>query len=403
MAKSPFYRVQIESNGRDISDLISSFSFEDCLNEDDFLNLTFGNVTNSMIDDEDFNRDVTLVFTYGYLGGKVSPKRIAKIVDQDVNYAKTRSMTIKCLDKGFALKKQTSNKVYKNMTVSEMVAEIARAFLFETNIEETDTVYEALPQGNKTYFDFIQFLATLVPGGQYRFYIKDNVLNFNSRDLSKDPVKLFVYDGGNNNVKSFNPKYDQDASGASDKVTAKGIDPETGQEISAESTDDTASETGLGKTRVSYDVNGNRGDVDTNREEIEQKVSGKHETVPVENAEDLKNQTDKIKKDASLGELTMTLKIEGDPTVFSDDIVSVGGVAQKHKGNWFCEKITHSIAKGSGYETTVEGAKNATDKATGEGTNDVATGDQNRDVGPDEANKTNEVKDVHYNPNGVRG
>jgi len=176
MAKSPFYRVQIESSGRDISGLITSFKFEDCIDEDDFVQLTFGLVNNTIIDDADFNRGVTIVFYYGYLGGKVSPKRVADIVDQDVTYGSVRTMNIKCLDKGFALKKQTSNKIYKDVTVSDIVKEIANAFLFETAIDETDTVYEAMPQGNRTYSDFIQYLVTiirmLIPPSMLRMHLR---------------------------------------------------------------------------------------------------------------------------------------------------------------------------------------------------------------------------------------
>jgi len=56
MARSPFYRIHFKDSQRDISNMVKSFTYEECLDEDDYVKLPLGNVTKELVDEDDFSR-----------------------------------------------------------------------------------------------------------------------------------------------------------------------------------------------------------------------------------------------------------------------------------------------------------------------------------------------------------
>ncbi len=73
-----------------------------------------------------------------------------------------------------------------------------------------------------------------------------------------------------------------------------------------------------------------------------------------------RNRAGKQHKKDKLKELTATLVVEGDPLVVANSIIYIKGVADVHEGAWYVKKVTHAISRSSGYTTTLELQKNAT-------------------------------------------
>lgn len=73
---------------------------------------------------------------------------------------------------------------------------------------------------------------------------------------------------------------------------------------------------------------------------------------------EITNKANKKHKGDKLKELKATVVIEGNPSIKADSVIEIKGVSDIHSGSWYVEKATHSITK-SGYATTLELAKNA--------------------------------------------
>lgn len=159
MAKSPFYKVKVKGTDTDITNMVTGLKYEDCLEEDDMLDLKLDGVTIPFIDSGEIKKGVELIFEYGFIGGKRSGQRYAVIKNLDYTYGSTVSIGVKAHDKGTWLKKQTSKQIYENKTGSEIVKAIADMFGMESVIDDTETVYETIPQAGKTFFEFIKYLA----------------------------------------------------------------------------------------------------------------------------------------------------------------------------------------------------------------------------------------------------
>lgn len=350
MAKVPFYRVLLQENDIDITNRISSFRFEDCVDEDNLLVLKMPDVDIDFIDEISSMKGDKILFQYGFLTGEKTGNRLGEIKTIEVKYSSKISLTIKCHDGGYAIKKQSSNAVYEEMTSFDIVKSIADKFNFELDAEKT-TEPITIPQGNKTYFEFLKRLAKKEG---FDFFIVDNVIKFKSRDLSSDAVKLYEYGKATGNVLSFTPKYED--KGEANKVASSGIDDETGEVFNSETTPDQSNETGLGDKLIKFDINGNRLNDITE--------SGVMSVLPETKAIDVKKQNEKSNKDALLSNLTATLKLELDTTVTIENIITISGVAKEHSGNWYIKKKTDKIDSGGAF-TDLELQRNATNNPDG--------------------------------------
>lgn len=362
MSKSPFYRVSMAKSGRDITDLIDSFSYEDCTEEDDVVKIVIRGKHPAIIDDPEFSEDVRIRFIFGYLGGDVSPIRVAKITDINYKYGKTVDMTITATDLGRDLKVTESNKIWKNVTSKEIITQIAKKHKMEVNIEGETKKHTNIPQGNSSDFDFIKYLASIEPGN-YIYYVKGTTINYVKRKISKAPSYTFIYGDPSGGVLGFNVTVKKDKKNAgSGETKATGINPDTMETVSNKA-NKTVEKTG----RYVYDENSNLiTDTDTGKA-----LTG----VVVKNPTDAKAVTEKAKANSELEGITASLELEGMPNVAADKILAMNGVAKKHSGNWYISKATHKVDRG-GYKTACDLKKNATSQ-------DVS----NKDSKEKEANK----------------
>ncbi len=382
MAKSPFYKILLSDDSMDISQYISALRFEDCVEEDNLLVLNIDKADLNLVDEIGSLKGKLIKFQYGYLGGKKSGYRQALIKSIEVKYVNSIKIVIKAHDRGFSIKKQASNRVYENLTSSEIVKIIAGEFGFEAQIQDT-TEKHTIPQGNKTYWEFLKRLA--IKEG-VDFFVKDNIMIFKQRDLSVEAKKLYEYNNGNGNVKSFIPKYED--KGSSNKMSANGIDTDTGDIFNVSSTPEQTNEAGLGKKLLKFDINGNRLN--------DPSESGEITTPPEVNINQIQSQTDKQVKDSNLESTAGTLQLEFDPTVETEDIITLAGVAKEHSGNWYTFKKTDIISSGAA-STSLEVKRNATNNEDG-GDGDPSS--VNNTIGDKDAEQTKEIKVRKYDING---
>lgn len=365
MSKTPFYRVSIASSGRDITSLISSFTFEDCTKEDDLLKLSLRNKSIALIDDDEFVEGAILNFMFGYLGGRTSSRRQAKITDIEYSYGETIDITISASDLGRELKMTESSKIWKNVNASQIVQQIAAKYGMTWEVTGVSPkIYQSLPQGNRTDFEFLQYLTTIEPGNRI-FYVKDAKIFFVNRDMDRPPARTYTYGNGNGPVLRFRPKIKKDKKNASGGETSvNDIDPTSKDQINAKSSDNQ-------KKTGKYIYNANADLLEKRNTEEQSTTTGKNLAgVPAQNAEDARNAADKAKQDGELNGITADLDLEGDPDLRSDEIITMAGVAKRHLGNWYVEKVTHRIDNG-GYKTTCNLNKNGTAKPVGSGSSEA--------------------------------
>lgn len=382
MAKSPFYKIILKKNNVDMTNYVTKFRFEDCVNEDNLLSLDLEGIDNNFIDDISSMKGDNIIFQYGIIGGEKTGNRLAEIKSIEVDYGQGIHMKIKAHDGGFAIKKHTSNKVYEDMTSSEIVEKIASEFGFGTEIEATTEPY-TVPQANKTYFELIKKLAKKEG---FDFFITDNIIKFKSRDLSKKAKKLYEYNNGAGNVLSFRPKYED--KGSSNKISSPGMDDSKLSSFNSIANGNGMKETGLGKKLIRFDVNGNMLDDLTE--------SGMTVVKPENNKNLVQKQTDKELEDSLLENMTASLRLVFDLSVSIEDIVTIANVAKEHAGNWYIHKKTDIIDTG-GAITVLDISRNATNNK-GAGKGDPSN--INKSTGEKEANLSKTIKVRKYDVNG---
>lgn len=380
---APFYRVLVKDSNRDITSLIDSFTYEDSIKEDDMIVLSIKSDNPNIVDDPDLQEGIMITYVFGYKH-RHSGKRLAKIEDVDPDFSGQVKMTIRAFDLGLLLKKNEYDTVWEELTASEIAKKIANRNSLLYNVEDSSYKYSSLPQGNKTDFEFLTYLATMEEGGSYRFFVKDNVLNFNKIDLKQPSIKTFRYKDPNGGVLSFKPRAGgSKKKAASQETKVVSIDRNTGevteQKINnSNSTDDVK----LGDHAVYYDADGNK-KVNISDENSLDKT-GKNLVVPAKSPTQASNIANKEKKDSALEDLTASLGTEGDPFYESDKIITISNVGKKFTGNWYVAKVSHTISSNQIYSSTLSLQKNASKVNS---SNSEEAKNKNNGAGPDSANK----------------
>ena len=387
MARSPFYKIILLSSDRDISELVTTFRYEHAVDEDNLLEIRIETGSLELLNSKEIKKGDLISFIFGYLGADQSIPRRAKVKKISTAYDQTISLTITSLDDGYLMKRVTSDEIHSG-TASEIVLAIAKKFKLEAVIEETQTVYKALPQGNKSYYAFLKHLAVKEGGGDgksgpMRLFTDGAKLFFTRRDLTKDSTRTYEYNNGEGEVISFTPKDDQDLSGAAVSTTSEDIDLDSLETKDVVADNSNTQEGALGDNLHNFDINGFESLIE----------SVKKIFTPADTEERKKNLIGGIKNNQALGELTANLDTTGDPSSLSDTVITMAGVADDHLGNWYISKAIHTIDKG-GYITSREMKKNAS--KTGDDTAD----NPNKSIGPDKGEETTEIKIFMFDENG---
>ena len=140
----------------------------------------------------------TIVFRYGYLNQEglieeynlsqaMSKRYVAVIGDINYQYGSQGSKFIlKLISKGYLTKKVVTQKIWKDVTASDIARQVARMHNLRPFIDETSFVYAAFPQGNMSNYDLLRRLAQMEAG--FIFFIRSNELHFKKVGTYKKPI-----------------------------------------------------------------------------------------------------------------------------------------------------------------------------------------------------------------------
>lgn len=407
-ADSPYYRVITRTSQRDLTPYIDNITFTDEVGSNDVLDITIKGIPVNLIDDKDFGEGTIILFSFGYIKGKYSGNRIARLTNISYSYGKIVNIKIKALDLGIILKKGKLNFTWQDVSIAELANKIAKKNGLKLDIDpkiggvdKLANKIKFLPQVNETDFDTLKKALQVGGTGDFIVYSTDDKIIIKNRGLGKKSKRTFTWNSPNDTVINFSPSVkDTSKSEFSAKTEVVGIDPFTGEELSVTSDSETTSgEVKLGDKPLHYDVNGTErknqvAGLVGDKPPVSQKL-----VVPVDEDQNLDVKATSTKVEASQTDVTATLKIKGDPNLFSDDIITMAGVAAKHSGNWYIEKSVHAITN-SGYVTTLSLNKNAANRTSIE--NAPTLTDTNETQGDKETDTKKTVEVYNYDVNGIK-
>lgn len=409
MPKSPYKKILIKSNNRDISDLVKTFRYEQTVDKDNVLTLTIPNATIEMIDDDDLQEGKIVIFQFGYIQLKDSKRYEGRISNINPTFAETITLTINITDFGPLLKKDEVDKVWQNKTISEIAEEIAEKHGLEADVEKTTKKYETMPQGGKTDFEFLKYLTSFQSDIPFQFYLEGQTLRFKKRNLKKQSIVTHTWNNGRGKVKRFSPSsMETKKEGGSKETEAVGIDPLTGEDISKKANANTVkNDEKLDDYVIHYNTNSEEvykssSAYQKKQKDNEQNGTGKKILSSSGDNEETENLANKAKKDSELNDNTAELLIEGDPAVEADEIITMSGVGEKYSGNWYIHTVTHEIGD-NGYETTEKLKRNSSRKPNLEKEDAQKSSNDSLNKTPGEGSEVSDkrtVRRVNYDVNG---
>jgi len=401
MSTTPFYKVFMGGkNKKDITEYVSSVSYEDSMEEDSQVEINIHkDKVMELLNDDRINEGTVINFQFGYYSGVISKVHTAFMKDIDVNYSQNGvTLTIRALDKGNDMKKSSSAKVWQGKTTSEIAYEIAKYYKLKTAITKTTTPWPDEAQGNKSDMDFLRYLASREEDGDFVAYIRNNTLYLKHRDLKQKSIKTFTWGAGDpGEVISFAPKWRESTKKAEAGTTiANGAVANNAMPnnyilgmLYNKVTGNLINAGGHITSKGTYEQQPNP-NVTTNgiwngRPQFGPSDPGKFVLTPGPNTyppalKTAKNLAASSKKKADLKVLTATLRVLLSPRIEPNAVLTMAGCADRHNGNWFIEKVKHSIS-GSIADTTIYLVRNGKKGAKGEKAKltNTATGPKKQD------------------------
>lgn len=421
--KAPFYKVILvnKDKDRDISDIVENLAVDDTIEKDSMIEFNVkSDYAFDMADDPDLVAGKSIKVQFGFSGGLMSEVHEGRISDIEVTYAERIKLKIRAFDKGVSLKRIPSQKIWSNVTSSDIAKEIAGKYGLATDVQDTTHKWKSYAQGNKSDFDFLKELALKEDG--FVFYVTSNSLRFEKRDFSKASVREFKY--GDSEMIEFTPRLrESQQSGASNAAKGVAVNPMTKTTTKSGAKKD---ESVLGDFNLDMNIhmdltdagekslkesnkkvtNTNRGRATTPTDKSVKKENGKSlidmigEFFPMPGgggAEDITKNLNGItgnkSKNAGLKVLEAGLKVEGNPTIKLNEVITISNVAKRYQGNWHITKINNSISAGSAYFTSITLSKNGTSKST-KNKGGKTTGKVNKTTGKKTVEATKEVEIV---------
>lgn len=366
--KSPYYKVYI--GDRDITKYVENINYEDSTEEDNIITLKIDqDYALQLADDPDFVTGKIVAFQFGFMGGAVSQLHKSKVTDIKHTYRERVMMTMKCLDLGTTVKRTTSQKIWEGKTSSQIAESIADKYGFDKEIKKTSKVWDNLPQGNKSDLEFLNYIAAREGGGNMVVFIRNNILYFVERGLNDESKVTFTYGYGDGEMVSFEPtQKDSSKKAVSNQTAVTNVDEKTG--VVTTTVVDNNTEEDTGSTEL-YKFDANNGDLIGEISEDNTTI-GKQNSEPVESDEEAASLANSTKKKAALEGMTAKLKLDGQPLLVPNSIITIKNVAKRHLGNWLIVKVIHSIQNGA-YITTCDLKRNASKTKTQNKASDANT------------------------------
>lgn len=382
-ARAPIYNVELDGN--DLSEFISTFTYEDTMKKDNLLRIRIHpEKALEFLNNESVTVNADLVFQFGYLSKELSTKHTAKIQDIVTRYDSSGvNITIVCLDSGHLLKKNSLTKIYKSKTSSQIAEEIADFYGFNKDIDSTSKVWENMPQGNRSDFDFLDMLSD--KENEYVFFVRNDTLYFKKRGLDDESVLTFTY-GKDGDVISFIPKQKLSSnSGTSSETLVTSVIDKDGSRIENRvNLEESKDKTILNSEIMKFD----------SKDNVLSKVAStaiRNKTIVknVDDTEESENIANNLVKNENLKANEADLTVIGNPLLKPKEIITISGVSRRHEGNYQIVNVTHRIDSG-GYISTCLIHTNGTN--SGGNIGERQSSDTNKTIGPNKKENTVTLK-----------
>lgn len=349
--QTPFYKILLQKDEKlDFTNTVKSIAFERALEKDDVLTFKIHASHARDFEQYNMNRGDSVELQFGILQGLQSKFFTLRVTDIQYRYGEQIEITVKALDKGTVMKKTSTTKVWKDMTTRMIVKEIALKYGLEWIVDYDGRLWESLPQGGMSDFEFLQQLALKESEGNYICFISNGVLYFVKRGVDKESNFSFIYGDPASGMLSFAPaEKESTLSPAAIKPTKAQADGE-GTEI------EEGNNTTLGNFRYDYNANTLGQDVEL----------GKVVAEPGTDETNADNRLKSVRKKNTLEGMKAVLKVLMRSDLEPNSVITVGGVFERHVGNYLVTEVKHVIDQSGGI-TTCELKKNGQQVAVHDG------------------------------------
>lgn len=361
MSKSPFIRAVLDGK-LDISAYVVFFEYEDCTDKDDKLTLRLSGVPKDLFDNPAFVEEASLQVQWGFIEG-VSRTITYAVKDVEPDYrAGDIGCVINAYDAGNTMKQTEKSIVWEKVSAIDIAGQIAKKHGLKLVTEKNDLTigYRSVPQGNMNDFDFLQYLASRETSGEYQSFVKGKKLFFKKRPYGKPATKKYVYNDPESGIISIRPKHKgSQMSGGAGETTVAGFDMFNGQYIESKANPKGNTFTNLGKKVWSYTADA----VDLGAKFLTgKKYAGGFDTQLGADSAAAKLQIGAADKD-----MECVMETEGEPGAKADEIITIGGLAHRHSGNYYRKVVKHTFAGDSlkcSHELTKDGSALGTSKSS---------------------------------------
>ena len=248
------------------------------------------------------------------------------------------SLVIRAYDKSHRLHRGVKNKVFKNVTDSDIATQLGQDASLSVTADSTSETFEQVIQHSQTDFDFLVGRAARIG---YEVLTGDGKLNFVKQSSPSSAALTVTF---RVDLVTFRPR--MTVSGQMDTVTVKGWDVKQKQAITGTASSSTVqAQIGIGKS------GGSAASVISSATQYVSRIPANSQTDATTIAQGILDTANSrfIQADGE------TL---GTPTMHAGMVIKIAGVGDKYAGNYRLTTVRHEY-RGGDYRTyfTVEGTR----------------------------------------------
>lgn len=377
----------------DISEAISNLKYSRDVEKENNVRFTVEQRWIEPLRSSFMRKGQTIMFQYGYLGGKKSKVHKARITQITRRYATKQTLIIAGRDLGTIMKKTSSNKVWSGKTTYQIAQEVAERYGLEFQGIPTTKVWDSYPQAQKDDYSFLQELVAQDEDGNLLLYIDDGVMYLKRRATDTPSFLTFEY-GKGDKIIGFDVREVESmkTTGAASSTTIAGFDPDKKEPVvSKADNNNEGANVALGQIKNVFSADGEFKE-ERGTEGFFDSVVSTGETIvsSLSNPNDVQDKARAIKKQWTFTQKEGILKIWGEPTVDINQVVTMSGVDKEDEGNYLIKQIDDDVTSTT-YTTMLQMLKNASRKPSTTSPNEVAETDAvqvNESVGALESQQT---------------
>lgn len=344
-----------ESERVDISDLITSFSYEDSEKKADLVKITVDNWDLGFFDNPIWTPGNRLLVTWGY-PGVMAPVRSCII--QKIKGGRT--LSIEAQSDAVLMNKVKKTRTFDNVTRAEVIKRIAGEYGYggsRVDVQATLTRYEHICQTAETDGQFVKRLAE---SEHFEFFVDFDGFHCHERRMGQRPARVLSYylppDVGD--IIDFD--VDNDIFAKAGQVTTKGRDTIAKKDVGGEASDSKTEREALNPvTEIIDPATG------LSTFQLAASSADLKPTTATTNAQ-AKREADGAFKRSVQTTVKLSLDLVGDPGIAAKSVVEVRNISKRLSGLYYVNEITHTIDSG-GYKMKMKCSTDGTNKAPGAG------------------------------------